>query len=290
MAASALIRRNHERAQSVRSQFEATSGRQLVEDGVLLTSSILIACLCAGLVIRHASRLHAQMQQQANELSRVSWQLLEKQEHLARRLSHELHDELGQSLTALKTNFSRVTPGSAPDPAWLDDCSELLRDSIRSAHEISQLLRPTILDDFGLDSALAWLCERFEERNRMEVHYRSSIRGRLDPQSETHVFRIAQEALTNVARHARASRVEMLLERQGGEAILRVRDNGIGVSMSETSSGSARFGLTGMRARARSLHGEMTLRHAEGGGAEVEIRFPWKEMAREEEDTHLVGR
>ena len=106
---------------------------------------------------------------QSEELSQVSWQLLEKQELLAQRLSRELHDELGQSLTALKTNFSRHAAADRVDPSWMQDCNDLLKGSIRSAHEISELLRPTLLDELGLDSALLWLCERFEERNGMKV-------------------------------------------------------------------------------------------------------------------------
>ncbi len=285
---SALIRANHQRAEAARRQIEEITTAQLREDVTLLTSCLLLALLCAWTVLSTASKLHARITEHARELGKVSWHLMERQEILARRLSHELHDELGQSLTALKTNFARLPARDAVDPKWMEDCSQLLRDSIRSAHEISQLLRPTILDDFGLDSALRWLCERFEERNRIEVVYQSNCSGRLDLQSETHLFRIAQEALTNVAKHARATRVEMSLSREGNQLCFRVADNGVGFVPGGNGS-SQQFGLTGMRARARSLGGAASIDSVPGHGTEVQVVFPWRETADEKEDPNPAG-
>jgi signal transduction histidine kinase len=282
-ATAHLIRANHARAEITKQQIEQISSRQLIRDAILLSACLAIACLCAWLILRTATRLYSQITEQTEELGRVSWQLLEKQEHLARRLSHELHDELGQSLTALKTNFTRHAVAPCVDPAWMTDCSQLLKDSIRSAHEISQLLRPTILDDFGLDSALAWLCERFEERQRIEVEYVSDFHGRLDPQTETHVFRIAQEALTNVARHSSASKVSLTLLGIENELRLRISDNGLGLP-NGSQPAAPHFGLTGMKARARSLEGELTLRSFAGRGTEIDVIFPRKEH--EYEETH----
>jgi two-component system sensor histidine kinase UhpB len=213
--------------------------------------------------------------------------LLEKQELLARRLSHELHDELGQLLTALKTNFSRHS-AVCGDPAWAGDCAQLLKDSIRSTHEISQLLHPTILDDFGLDSALAWLCERFEERHHIEVRYGSSFLDRLDPQTETHLFRIAQEALTNVARHSSATLVTIQLSEEQNAARLRIADNGVGMSP-QSDPAVPSFGLTGMKARARSLEGEVTIRSSPGEGTVINVLFPKRELVNAKENPHLVG-
>lgn len=285
---SALIRANHDRAEATRRQIEDITYNRLREDAILLSLCLAIAVISAWVVLRKVSRQQRQITEHATELGRVSWQLLERQENLARRLSHELHDELGQSLTALKTNFSRIARSSSPDPKWMEDCNTLLKDSIRSAHEISQLLRPTILDDFGLNSALRWLCERFEERNRVEVHYSSDLDERMDPQTETHVFRIAQEALTNIARHARASRVTMSLSRLDTHIVrLYIRDDGVGIGAAPKAAG--RFGVTGMRARARSLEGSMRVQSESGKGTEIEVTFPWKAIVDEEENAHLVS-
>jgi len=286
---SQLIRANHLRAESTKNRISELGSRQLLRDAVLLSTCLLLACFCAFVVVRTATRLYNQITAQTEELGRVSWQLLEKQENLARRLSHELHDELGQSLTALKTNFTRHATAPCVDQPWMSDCSELLRESIQSAHEISQLLRPTILDDFGLDSALAWLCERFEERQRIELEYQSQFHGRLNAQAETHLFRIAQEALTNVARHSEASRVVVALSGDVDFVRLRISDNGIGI-LSTAPPSESRFGLTGMRARARSLSGDMTVRSFPGRGTEIEVMFPKKEHEHQKTDSYSVGR
>jgi signal transduction histidine kinase len=288
-ATAKLIAANHDRAEATKREIDRIASTQLIEDGTLLTGCLLVACLCAGLVLRTATGLYRRITEQAKELSLVSWQLLEKQESLARRLSHELHDELGQCLTALKTNFTRHAASSCVDKAWMQDCIQLLKESIRSAHEISQLLRPTILDDFGLDSALSWLCERFEERNDTEVKYTSRFSGRLDEQKETQLFRIAQEALTNIARHAEASRVEVSLTHDGSVVRLKISDNGVGLTHGRESSGT-RFGLTGMRARARALQGEMDIQSAPGQGTVIEVSFSQRDMVHEETNPHLISR
>lgn len=283
-----LIRSNHERSATVVQQIMETTRKQILKDAALLSSVVAISIFCAWLVIRTARKLYRLMTAQSEELQKVSWQLLEKQETLARRLSHELHDDLGQKLTALKTNFSRHSV-SCSDPNWMRDCTDLLRDSIRSAHEISQLLRPTILDDFGLDSALAWLCERFEERNQIEVRFDSLLRERLDEATETHIFRIAQEALTNISRHASASQVWVSLTERDGTVRLVITDNGKGFPVSGPDDGRSRHGLTGMRARTRSLEGEMQITSTAGEGTRIAITFPRKEVPHATEDSRLVG-
>lgn len=284
-----LIRANHSRAEAISHQIDAVAAYQFWEDGALLVGCLIVACVGAWLILRTTTRLFGQITEQNAELTRVSWQLLEKQENLARRLSHELHDELGQSLTALKTNFSRHASFRCADPAWMNDCSSLLKESIRSAHEISLLLRPTMLDDFGLDSALGWLCERFEERNGIKVRYVSDSPPRMGPETETHLFRIAQEALTNVVRHSGSTEVIVTLHYQNGNMRLRIADNGVGLPTTQDST-RPHLGLTGMRARARTLRGEMAVRTGSGQGTEIDVVFPWNGNEHKEENPNLVGR
>jgi two-component system NarL family sensor kinase len=130
--------------------------------------------------------------------------------------------------------------------------------------ELSHLLRPTILDDFGLDAGIRWLSERFGQRTGIEVDYRSSFHERLADQTETHLFRIVQEALTNVARHSGATRVVIELERNGSRVHLTVKDNGHGFSGNGTSSSKSGLGLVGMRARAESVGGELQINSRDG--------------------------
>jgi signal transduction histidine kinase len=287
-AIAALIRVSHREARQTQDKIEQITSGQLREDVVLLGACLGVAGLCAFFVLRAASRLYGRVSEQAEQLNRVSWRLLENQEMVGRRLSHELHDELGQALTALKTNLARHASAPCTDPDWMKDCSQLLKESIHSVHEISQLLRPTILDDFGLDSALRWLCERFEERTSVDIEYSSSFEGRLSEQAETHLFRIAQEALTNVARHSGASRVEVRLRSDQGRAYLSITDNGKGLPAGgEIRSGA--FGLTGMRARAQSSGGALSLHSEPGKGVSVTVWAPLEGGMNEKKDPGPAG-
>jgi signal transduction histidine kinase len=283
-----LIRASHDNANQARSQIEVQSRSLIRRSTLLLGGCLLFASACAVLTLRMATVLFRRMTAQTEELSRVSWHLLENQEVMARRLSHELHDELGQSLTALKTNFTRHSAMPCADPRWLEDCGELLKESIRSVHEISLLLRPTILDDFGLSSAVGWLCDRFGERSRIAIEYDSSLAGRLSEEAETHLFRIAQEALTNVARHSGATCVRVQLVQEGDTVRLSIQDNGRGLPP-EAQLANKGLGLVGMRARARSANGELTIRSAPGEGVFIEASVPLERQRHEEKDPHLVG-
>ena len=176
------------------------------------------------------------MEWQAGELSRVSWHMLEDQEATARRFSHELHDELGQSLTAVKTNLA-AHASPACDQARLDDCLQLVDEAIGNVRQMSQLLRPTILDDFGLEAGLRWLAEGFTHRTGIDVEVRSSLAGRLPDETETHLFRIAQEALTNVARHSEAkTRRRWNWPPRTDEIRLTIADDGRGLAAPASAS------------------------------------------------------
>jgi len=137
---------------------------------------------------------------------------------------------------------------------------------------MSQLLRPTILDDFGLEAGLRWLAEGFATRTGIEVAVDSNYSGRLPDETETHLFRIAQEALTNIARHAEARHVKLSLTTSGAEICLAIQDDGRGL----TAAPSARrgLGLIGMRARARSAGGDVEVKSPPAGGVLIEARVP----------------
>lgn len=285
---SRLIRASHDQAAETRSQIEAESRRLVRQSAFVFGACVVLASACAALILRVASALVHKITTQAEELARVSWHLLEDQEVLARRLSHELHDELGQLLTALKTNFTRHAALQCSDPQWLADCNELLRDSIRSVHEISLLLRPTILDDFGLAFALRWLCERFEERTGINVGYECSLEERMPDDVETHLFRIAQEALTNVARHSGATTVQVRLLQHAERVTLQIWDNGRGLP-SPVQAAAQGLGLVGMRARAQSAGGELTIRSNPGQGVQIEACVPLQSQGYEQKNTHLTS-
>jgi len=217
-------------------------------------------------------------------LGRVSWHMLEDQEATARRFSHELHDELGQSLTAIRTNLSALDGGAQSTPARVQDCLHLVDEAIGNVRQLSQLLRPVILDDFGLEAALRWLAEGFSTRTGIAVDVESHYSGRLPDETETHLFRIAQEALTNVARHSGAKRVRMKLETRGEEICLSIEDDGRGLPGAAPANGRG-MGMIGMRARARSAGGDLNVRSRPGEGVLIEVRAP----IRNENDSHSSG-
>jgi signal transduction histidine kinase len=255
--------------------------RQLVSQSrILLGSCVLLAILCAILTVRVTHLLFQRMELQASELSRVSWHMVENQETAARRFSHELHDELGQSLTAVKANLAALDPGEHANGIVrerLDDCLHQVNEAISNVRQLSQLLRPLILDDFGLDAALRWLTERFHQRTRIEVDYKSNFAGRLPDETETHLFRISQEALTNIARHSGATHVDLELSASDGQIRLSVADNGRGLppqAGEADRTGKGGMGMTGMRARARSIGGEFTMNSGNSAGLSIAVSLP----------------
>jgi signal transduction histidine kinase len=286
-----LIEASYRRAVAAQNQIDQRSERLVKQSAAFLGAFLTLALLCTVLTVRLTAQLLRKMEWQESELSRVSWHMLEDQETTARRFSHELHDELGQSLTAVKANLSALRGaqqnGVPPDPSRLDDCLHLVDESIGNVRQMSQLLRPTILDDFGLDAALRWLCEGFTHRTGIQTEFKSSVSGRLPDETETHLFRLAQEALTNVARHSAAHTAIVTLDSRNGEVCLSIGDDGRGLPA--TGAGPRGMGMIGMRARARSVGGDLSVRSSPGKGVEIEVRVPEQRTEHERQDPHPVG-
>jgi len=261
-----LISSNYNRAIAAQSRIDQRSSRLVNESVLLLGGCLLLALLCAIFTVRITAVLFRKMGSQASDLTRVTWHMLENQETVARRFSHELHDELGQSLTAIKANLLALESNHHPDPARLEDCKHLVDEAVQNVREMSQLLRPTILDDFGLDAGIRWQTERFAQRTGIVVNYRSTFEDRLPDEAETHLFRIVQEALTNVARHSGATRVDIELQREGDRIHLRMQDNGRGFKNGNPPGG---LGLVGMHARASSIGGELSIQSRDGVAIEL---------------------
>jgi signal transduction histidine kinase len=254
----------------------AGRSRDLADESLwLLGACFVLALVCAALTVQMARSGVQRMEWQTTELGRVSWHMLQTQEDAARRFSHELHDELGQGLAAIRANV-----GQADFGARRTDTLRLVDEAIANVRELSQLLRPVILDDFGLDAALRWLTEGFAERTNITVRYESSLETRLEDQTETHLFRIAQEALTNVARHSGASAVEVSLRLEEDMVLLTIQDNGRGLPATNNSKRSS-LGMVGMRARAREIGGELTITNRPEGGIRIEVNAPVHRLAHE---------
>ena len=266
-----LIQASSDRLAVAEREIEQQSQELGDDAALLLGTSFILAAICALLTVGFMRKSLQRIRWQSDELNRVSWHMLQTQEEAARRFSHELHDELGQSLAAVRSNLTR---GSTHDLDSLRaDCLGLVDESIANVRELSQLLRPVILDDFGLEAGLRWLAEKFAQRTRIKVDCDSTCPGRFADETETHLFRIAQEALTNIARHAEATRVVIQLALEDKNIRLSIIDDGKGLP-AEPSASPPSLGMVGMRARARQCGGELNVTATQPHGLRIEAVVP----------------
>jgi PAS domain S-box-containing protein len=208
------------------------------------------------------------------ELASLSHQTREQEQ---RRIARELHDELGQALTALKMmtiatgDAARAEPGTIP--AQLERMQAVIDETLASTRRIASELRPLVLDDLGLGPAIEWLVDNLRERTPLvcDVEIDSAI-DELDDVRRTALFRIVQESFTNIARHANATSVKLSLRRIAGEVILTVDDDGAGFEPAKIAGGSR--GLLGIRERVYLLGGQMEIASSLGGGTSIEVRIP----------------
>jgi signal transduction histidine kinase len=198
----------------------------------------------------------------------------EERAHIAR----EIHDELGQMLTALKMDLSWLAKRLPADVRELEmkaeAMSDLIDDTIQTVRRVATELRPGLLDDLGLVAALEWQAQEFEQRTGIECALHLGDEDvRLDRDRTTAVFRIFQETLTNVARHAEATELSVTLSEDPGGLILAVEDNGKGIS-EDLATNPKSLGLIGMRERARALGGDVTFQGVANLGTTVTVRIP----------------
>ncbi len=217
-----------------------------------------------------------------------SRRVIEAQESERRRISGELHDQVGQILTAVKMNLHALRQKcSEPDILYsIENNIEVIDEAVDQVRDLSVDLRPLLLDDFGLVVALRWYLGR-QTRNfglpaELKTHSLSED-DRFSSELETACFRIVQEALTNVMRHANATHISVLLERTGADLLLLIADDGVGFDVRglRNRAGEAMtVGLHGMEERVQALGGSITIDSAPALGPEICVRFPLQEAAR----------
>lgn len=240
----------------------ARGNRNLLEQALaLLAVALLLSIGCAATTVRIAAKVFRRTNWQAKELSRLSRRVMEAHEQSLHQFSRELHDEFGQSLTAIEANLAALPVNSPEVGARVEDCLLLVKDAISKVRELAQLLRPSMLDDFGLAPSLQLLADSFSQRTGVTVKTEVKFDGRLPGETETHLFRIVQEALTNVTRHSSADTVTLQLEPEGGMIRLTIADNGHGAKPGRTGG----LGLTGMRERMRMVGGNLETESGTGG-------------------------
>ncbi|HLY38803.1 MAG TPA: sensor histidine kinase [Candidatus Binatia bacterium] len=243
---------------------------ELFVAAIVLTVGAVTAVGCARLL----AMLRASLAARQRELTDLSARLMAVQEDERRRLSRDLHDEFGQSLTAVNAYLwliERQTPEGEPEQRGrVAEARRLVNRTLGAMRELSQLLRPAVLDTLGLVPSLDALVKSFAASHGIAASLTADeLPGRLSATMETALYRVAQEALTNVARHARARHVRVALAALGDELRLEVEDDGVGFPPNgQTATGT---GLVGIRERVRSLGGQLTVTSRRGVRLSVQV-------------------
>lgn len=208
-----------------------------------------------------------------------SRRLIEVQEGERRRLSRELHDQVGQILAAVKMNLHALRQKcSAPEIlSSIEHNMKVIDEAVDQVRDLSVNLRPSLLDDLGLVVAVRWYLDRHAKSCGVPADFTTrslSDDDRFSSELETACFRIVQEALTNVARHARASRISVVLERVGQDLVLLISDDGAGFDITALRANAATVGLRSMEERVQAVGGSLTIDSAPELGTAICARFP----------------
>jgi signal transduction histidine kinase len=218
------------------------------------------------------------------QLSRLNQELRNLTAHLDSireeergNISRMIHDELGQALTALKMDVCWLRKGLTENQHSLVDLTDsmvgLIDVTFQKVRWLSTVLRPTWLDDLGLPDSIKWLAEEFQEMTDIKCRISIDRKLDLDKQLSTTIYRIFQEALTNIFRHSKASQVRISLKMQNGHVVLKVNDNGVGISKKQLSSLRS-FGIIGMRERAQFLGGTFEVKGVKNKGTAIVVTIP----------------
>ena len=274
---------NTENVKAQRDQV-ATRERELRAflDGVLRRSLALGILVAVAAVIRiwvlerRSEDQRLRRERAEHEMRRLSQQLVKMQEEERRNLSRELHDHVGQMLTALRLELGRAERSrSAAGDVFgtaIGECKRLAETMMRTVRDLSLGLRPSMLDDFGLGPAVEWLARDFSRRTGVRVDV--AIDGDFDRLPDAHrtcIYRVVQEALTNCARHAHAANIGIALRAVHDQVELTVSDNGVGFTAAHRGAG---LGLIGLDERVREIGGTLRVDTAGGAGTTLWVRIP----------------
>ena len=262
--------------------YRATQRSGWEQLGFALAASFGIALLA----IRYAGRLEDRLRQQmakdedsARTLQRLSSQLINAQEEERRSIARELHDEVGQVLTAIKVELAiaqRAIEADGGRAQVLQDARSIADSALHTVRNLSHLLHPPLLDDLGLPAAIDWYLRGFSRRHNVHVDLlHDPMPDRLTPETEAAAYRIVQEALTNVAKHAQATVCRVFVQRLPNTVLITIEDNGAGFDPTAAARAADRgLGLIGIRERVSQLQGTLRLESSPGKGARLTVELP----------------
>ena len=206
---------------------------------------------------------------QMRSLAKRVWRVQEdEREHIAR----ELHDGVGQLLTALINQLELTCKGnvSGEVQSTLQDSLELARQALSDTRKISRLMRPRILDDLGLEPALNWLTRVMREEEKADITLETQLMRELDGETQTLVFRVVQESITNAIKHADADHIKVQVVAQPSLLMVKVIDDGVGMD-TDKALGPDGFGLSAMQDRVAAFGGQLMIQSAPGEGSEIKM-------------------
>jgi signal transduction histidine kinase len=270
----------NQRRQAEFSELHRQVRRRLLSMGGITMALAIIVAIAASLYMRSLQRQIERQRtadrQNREDLERLSARLVDAQEQERRQLARELHDEVGQALTAVKMDIGIALRSSDHLRVRnaLTEASDLTETTLRGVRDLSQLLHPSALDDFGLPTTLTTYLRSFSQRTGIQAHLVETVEDRLAPQIEVGIYRIDQEALHNVARHSEATSCTVSLN--AGEDMLHlvIEDNGRGLRTTEPHRVRRGLGLIGMRERAQALGGTFRIGGRAGGGTRISAALP----------------
>ena len=262
------------------SQGHAPQHVSIVSSAMATASTENRLCRSALVDITQLKLKEAELTQSHQKLRNLSAHLDQVRESERRHLAREIHDELGQKLTSLRFQVAMLSAGiNSPQTDLSQSANSLLRqidETIESVRAIASDLRPAVLD-LGLTAAVEWQLQEFRRRTGIACKLKLSDEDiPLDNDRATAVFRIIQESLTNVIRHAKASEITLKLEKKDDVLKIRISDNGIGIAQDGMEKARA-FGIAGMRERVRLLDGTLTIRSHPGHGVQIMVNIPLKD-------------
>ena len=242
----------------------------------LLWQTVLLGLVVALVVVFRLRFLERQSDDAKSQMRELSQQLVHTQEEERRNLSRELHDHVAQVLTGLRMELGRLERLTAPSTPQVGPvvagCKELVDDMFRTVRNLALGLRPSMLDDFGLQAALEWHVRDFTARYAITVNL--NMEGDFDTLPDKHrtcVYRVVQEAMTNCARHAHAQTIDVVVRALAGQLSVTVTDDGVGLDPDKRRDG---LGLRGIEERVKELQGTMTISPEPANGTTLTIRLP----------------
>jgi len=228
---------------------------------------------------RHYRELLEKSRLMQEHSRRLSHELLSAHEEERRKISRELHDEIGQILTAVNVRLATLKTEAAVNTKGLErkigSTQRLVERTMSTVHRFARELRPPLLDDLGLVPALHAYMKAFTKRTHIPIHFRTfAAIERLELDKRTALYRVAQEALTNVAKHAGASAVEVNLQKRKSQVVMEIHDNGRSFPVQRVIMDRKRLGLLGMRERVEMVDGRFTVESVKGEGTTIRVEIP----------------